>query len=75
MENWIKNQSETQEINQIDSNNSVTISIKTQIKKIKKIYFLLANKLRFFTLNNLGASHLLTHSVHTFFISIKSKKR
>ena len=33
MENWIKNQSETQEINQIDSNNSVTISIKTQINK------------------------------------------
>ena len=33
MENWIKNRSETQEIYQIDSINSVTISIKTQIKK------------------------------------------
>ena len=33
MENWIKNRSETQEINQIDSINSVTISIKTQVKK------------------------------------------
>ena len=65
MENWIKNRSETQEINQIDSINSVTISIKTQ--KNKKTYFLLANKLSFFTMNNLSASHLLTHWAHTVF--------
>ena len=36
MENWNKNRSENQEINQIDLINSVTISIKTKIKKIKK---------------------------------------
>ena len=64
MENWIKNRSETQKINQNDSTNSVTISIKTQIKN-KKLYFLLANQLSFFILNNLRASHLLTHSAHT----------
>ena len=36
LENWNKNRSETQEINQIDLINHVTISIKTQIKKINK---------------------------------------
>ena len=36
-------------------------------QKNQKIYFLLANKLSFFTLNNLGASRLLTHSAHTDF--------
>ena len=47
--NWkieTKNQSETKEINQIDSNKPVTISIKTHIKKSKK-YISLAKKLSF----------------------------
>ena len=65
MENWIKNRSETQEINQIDSINSLS-QLKLNLKKLKNIFLVSKSTELFHTEQFAGITSFDPLGAHSF---------